>query len=152
MKNFAAPIPVRAKNPKDLYVNVMKHLETGLYDLHAPTAVLGGELVTWVAEYPASCVYVLVHQETLEDYFREVTQLSEKGYDQVFAAFEFDGWICQWMAKEKYGSSLVSLGLTSEAVSTPMPGYRLVESVQVLGGLSSVSFLHPYGYKPGSVR
>jgi hypothetical protein len=144
MQNFSVPMPVRATSPEGLYLEVMKYITAG-FDLHSPTAVLGGELVTWLAPYPSEFIYVLVYKPTLEEYFAEVQKYSEKGYDQVFASFEFDGLKCQWMAKVhsrhevevEPASAFAKPVLVAEALAS-LKAFNLVESVQKL---SSFQFL-----------
>lgn len=153
-KNFSIPVPVVADTPADLFVEVQKKISVG-YDLHAPTVPLLGKLVTWMVEYPTIYTYVLVNRESLDDFALNVQSLSAKGYDQVFPAFEFKGFACQWMAKEQPSSYAEVFRMPMSVTQTEpvvLSGFNLVAGVHVLGRLSSLNFLHPLGYKPGGSR
>jgi hypothetical protein len=150
MKNFEVPVPVIAQSPDNLYVQVMKKIQAG-YDMHSPTAPLLGSLVTWMVYVPSIYTYVLVYRKDLERYAADVQSLSARGYDQVFSAFEFKGYACQWMAKEQ-PSGYAEILRKSNVSQTPVPefvGLNLVERVQKIP--FPLAVLHPYGYKPRGV-
>lgn len=140
---FEIPVPVIADSPEDLYVGVMKKIQGG-YDLHSPTVPLLGRLVTWMVYVPTIYTYVLVFSKDLNDYSAKIQSLSGRGYDQLFSAFEFKGYACQWMAKEQPSSFAdvfkmpVSVTQTEPVV---LSGFNLVAGVHVLGRLSSLNFL-----------
>lgn len=130
MKTLEVPIPVIAQTPEDLYVQVMKKVQSG-YDLHSPTVPLLGSLVTWMAYVPTVFTYVLVYRQDLEQFTANIESLSARGYDQVFSAFEFKGYACQWMAKEQPSSYAEILqGSHVTQTVTPMPSFNLVAGVQ----------------------
>lgn len=131
---FEIPVPVIAQSPDDLYVQVMSKIQAG-YDLHSPTAPLLGNLVTWVVFVPSIYTYVLVYQKDIQTFAEKIQSLSARGYDQVFAAFEFKGYACQWMAKEQ-PSSFADVLQKPHVSQTPVPSFNLVEGVQHIGRFS----------------
>lgn len=130
MNTFEVPVPVIANKPDDLYVQVMKKIQAG-YDLHSSTVVLLGKLVTWMVYQESIHTYVLVYREDLDQFAENIQSLSARGYDQVFPAFEFGGYACQWMAKEQ-PSSFAEVFKKSSVTQTPAPAFsfNLVERVQ----------------------
>lgn len=134
---FEVPVPVIAQSPEDLYVQVMKRVQAG-YDLHSPTVPLLGNLVTWMVYVPSIYTFVLVYHKNIDLYTASIQSLSARGYDQVFSAFEFKGYACQWMAKEQPTSYAE---LQKPHVSqTPVPAFNLVESVVPVGRFSFLDF------------
>lgn len=140
-QTFEIPVPVVAQTPDDLYVQVMKKVQAG-YDLHSPTVPLLGHLVTWLVFVPTTFTYVLVYSKDINEFTGKIESLSARGYDQMFAAFEFKGYACQWMAKEQ-PSAFAEILQRTHVTHTPAPiaGFNLVEGVHVLGRLSSLNFL-----------
>lgn len=148
---FEIPVPVVAQSPEDLYVQVMKKIQAG-YDLHSPTVPLLGNLVTWLVYVPSIYTYVLVYHKDINIFTANIQSLSARGYDQVFSAFEFKGYACQWMAKEQ-PSAYAEVLRKPNVSQTPVPefvGLNLVERVVKIP--FPLSVLHPYGYKPGGVQ
>lgn len=141
-KSFEIPVPVFAKSPDDLYSQVMKKVQSG-YDFHSSTAVLLGKLMTWMVYQESIHTYVLVYREDLDQFAENIQSLSARGYDQVFPAFEFGGYACQWMAKEQASgyADVFRMPMIETNTPTPVAGFNLVEGVHVLGRLSSMKFL-----------
>lgn len=128
-------------NPSVIEWMVLQALEDG-EDLCADPFVMAGQFCQWVTRRETMYEYKLVTAHLPSEFEDWVKRYSSQGYELALAPVDWNGMMCQWMARVRAdGETYAGVVSTDEAVSTPMPGYKMVERAQVLGGLSSVNFL-----------
>lgn len=113
--------------PEGIEVQVWNALNDG-FDLSANPYVIGGEFCQWVTERPSVFEYKLIaasHPSIFEDLVKANNIL---GYELALEPVNWNGLICQWMAKVK-----VSEVLVERAANVSLAGYR---PLQILGNLS----------------
>ena len=138
---------VHSDNPSLIEWLVQQAVETG-EDLCEAPFIFNGEFGQWVTRRESLFVYKLVSAHSMSAFESEVRRMNADGYETAFNQVDWDGLLCQWMAKPKglgveakdaavYAGAVLPVG----GAVAPMPGFRLVAGGQVLGEIPSFGFL-----------
>lgn len=138
--------PIISDNPAILEWEVQQALSNG-EDLCANPFVFKDHFFQWVTQRVSLFEYKLVSALTPFEFADQVERMTHQGYELALQQVEWQGMLCQWMARMnaanlevERASNFAGLVLPTGEVSTPKPVFKLVEHVQVLGSLSFSSF------------
>ena len=127
---------ISSDNPSVIEWMVLDALKKG-EDLSGQPFVFRGHFCQFVVERVTLYEYKLLSALTPGDFDDELRRMKSQGFERSFEPVNWDGLLCQWMARPK------AQALTN---TETLAGFKLVAGVQVLGGLSSLNFL------PGVIR